>query len=346
MSELTDTQPTKTRKTMRKFPFWASALIVVLLLALGAFGGYNSALGSRRGAEATQNAQQVTEQFILGVQALDAGQYQVAKAHLKFVLDHDPNFPGAMEKWTALLLLTNLTPTVPPEPTMTLSPTPDLRGVEELFARAQEFVNARDWDNALQTLDSLRRADATYRVAEVDGMYFVSLYNRGVSKIVLEDGETCSDINLEGGIYDLTLAERFGILDSYASNLRELARLYGIGASYWGIDWAQAQYYFWQLYTAQSYVMDSSCQTATQRFRVATLEYAAELTGKGDYCGAQEQYTLAFTIPGQDDPGIYSTATKVAEQCFGEPKPTRTPASTSTPGGETPTDVPSDTPGS
>ena len=75
----------------------------------------------------------------------------------------------------------------------------------------------------------LRKDDITYHAAEVDGMYYMALRNRGVCKIYpqsYEPNASCAtlNINLEGGIYDLTQAEQFGPLDATASALRTWAR--------------------------------------------------------------------------------------------------------------------------
>jgi hypothetical protein len=63
-------------------------------------------------------------------------------------------------------------------------------------------------------------------------MYYFALRNHGYDLITKEG-------NLEGGIYHLTLAERFGPLDNTANGLREGARIYITGASFWELNWEQ-----------------------------------------------------------------------------------------------------------
>ena len=97
-------------------------------------------------------------------------------------------------------------------------------------------------------------------------MLFVALRNRGIDKIAqLHD--------LEGGNYDLTLAERFGPLDSEARNWRDWADLYIRGASFWDVDWGQAIYYFSQLASAAPNLSDLSGWTASSRYMDALLGY-------------------------------------------------------------------------
>ena len=55
-------------------------------------------------------------------------------------------------------------------------------------------------------LDTLRRKDPAFHTVEVDGMYYFALRNLGVD--LIQAG------NLEGGIYELTLAERFAPLET------------------------------------------------------------------------------------------------------------------------------------
>ena len=80
--------------------------------------------------------------------------------------------------------------------------------------------------------------------------------------------------NLEGGIYDLTLAERFAPLDNVAHVLRDNARWYITAASFWELDWERASEYFYQL--NGSGIWDGT-MTASERYRVAAMRYGDEL---------------------------------------------------------------------
>jgi hypothetical protein len=108
-------------------------------------------------------------------------------------------------------------------------------------------------------------------------MLYVALRNRGVDKIALE-------ADLEGGMYDLTLAEKFGPLDAEATNWRSWAELYRLGAGFWDIDWGQAVNYFSQLASAAPNLMDGSGLTARDRYREALLSYGDWLVQKGEWC--------------------------------------------------------------
>jgi tetratricopeptide (TPR) repeat protein len=259
------------------------------------------------------------------------GQYEVALQHFQFVIQNDPNYPGVQDAYTKLMVWISVSPTPSPTITPTITSTPDLRGVETIFNQAKQYIAAKDWDNALATLDNLRKADPTYHTAEVDGMYYISLRSRGYAKIAAGN---CRDINLEGGIYDLTLAERFGPLDSDAASMRTFARYYNAGAAFWEVDWLQSQYYFGQTMLGYPDMMDSSCKTAQDRWREATIEYAKQLLLKEDYCGAQTQFEAAFTIYSDQNVPYYPTATDVYFKCNPVTPtltPTLTPLVTETP---------------
>ena len=363
-TEMKDTQPNKTLHdtqpdspapvTRKNFPRWLVALCVVALIVIGLLGGYGSGLSQRYDAQKTVVTGQLDEQFQLGKQAVEEGNYELAIQYYKFILRTDSNFPGILAAYTDLLLRMQVTPTLVFSPTPLVSPTPDLRGAEEIYNTALQLLNSSDWNGAITNLDSLRKANPTYRTTEVDGMYYMALRQRGVEKIA----NTCQNINLEGGIYDLTLAEHFvgtGNLDSYSESLRTYARLYIIGASFWDQDWLQAQNFFAQVITGYPEMTDSSCLSATKRWYQATINLGNQLLAAGDACGAEVQYAAALTVNDPFNNTAYPTATAINNKCNGNgggggdngggggeaPTATEIPATESTPTTESiPTEIP------
>lgn len=330
--ELKDTQPNQVGEThpvstkenshpvqaRKKFSGWLVFLVVAFLITIGLLIGYNFGMGQRYDAQKTQVTSQLQEQFELGLEKMEAGQYELAKQHFDYIIQNDPEFPGVLDAYTELLLLIQISPTPIASETPDASPTPDLRGADAIYVNIRAALIARDWNNALTNLDSLRKTAPNYRTAEVDGMYYLALRMRGFSKII-PPSQKCSDINLEGGIYDFSLAERFGSLDSVAQSLRSFARLYIIGSSYWDQDWVKAQDYFAQVMIGYpTSLMDTSCMSATERWRFATIKFAEQLLAIGDSCGAQEQLDLAFTIPSVKNEPFFPTATEVYNLCQGD----------------------------
>jgi tetratricopeptide (TPR) repeat protein len=309
--ELANTQPqepfeadkTQPLKPVKKTGRWRSVVLSILgvlaLLALGSMGGYWSGIGVRQSTEQGIRTKQLTEQFQYALVDEQFGRYDSARERLEFIIGKDPNFPGAQNELANVLVKSTI-PTATLTPTIT--PTPDLRGNEAMLASAKQLVAAGDWANALAQLDQLRKTDATYQAAQVDGMYYFTLRNYGVS--LIHEG------NLEGGIYQLTLAERFAPLDGTANGLREGARAYVQAGSYFGVDWARSVEYLSQVATGWPSLSDGT-MTASQRYYQALMRYGDQLWLAGDACGAYTQYQAATALGSLDE-----TAAKYANQAF------------------------------
>lgn len=310
-----DTQPLK---PVRKAPRWRSILLgilgFILLLALGGFGGYGSAVSARKSAEQQIISQQLSQQYEYALVDIQFGRYDAARQRLEFIIQNDPMYPGAQETLTQVLVLSNL-PTA--TPTASPPPTADYSGAENAFAAAQQLIAAQDWPNALAALDKVRQLDPTYKASLVDGMYYFALRNYGVALI--------GQGNLEGGIYELTLAERFGPLDNTAHILRDNARFYLSAASFWELNWKLATEYFAQL--NGSGLWDGT-MTATERYYIASMRYGDQLFAEGQYCAAYTQYQNAQTV-GNLDATAARNANQAYQQCY-PPTATLQPTQAST----------------
>jgi hypothetical protein len=298
---MSDTQPTKIKKKS-PLAFWISLIILVASLALGGLSGYGSGIGIRISAEKTQVAGTLGEQFTLAQEDFAARRFQLAEQRLEYILKKQSNYPGASDLLARVLVEMAITPSPTVTPSPTITPTPDLREQEAIFNQIQQQIIGSDWDNALAALDALRKRDVNYKTAQVDGMYYIVLRNRGVAKI-LGQGVYGNSPNLEGGIYDLTLAERFGPLDGQAAGLRNFARLYIQGASYWEVDWPQAVQYFGQLHQSGINLRDGSLVPASERYRIALLKYGDILASAGklkDRCEALGPWGTSASIGGLD----------------------------------------------
>ncbi|MBN2550959.1 MAG: hypothetical protein JXB15_17480 [Anaerolineales bacterium] len=280
-------------------------LALLLIAALSGLGGYQSGISMRKNAEATQISGAVEEQFQLGLKDLEDKNYYQARQRFEYVIGLNPNYPGAVEKLAEALMYLNTTATPTLVPTPTPEPTADLRGVEELYNQAQQAVLNSEWATAIEALLSLRKTDPNYRPVDVDGMLFLSYRNQGGRKILNAD--------LEGGIYDLTLASRLGILDAEAQGLLTWAELYITGASFWEIDWGQAAYYFGQVAPHAPNLRDGSGITAVERYRTSLIKYANQLANQKKWCEAAAQLEIALSIA--EDPEVRQTYAQLAERC-------------------------------
>jgi tetratricopeptide (TPR) repeat protein len=318
MSAVQEPPPPTARPRAWLWLFLLALLLLLAIASISAYSGYRAGIEQRTSFESTQIAQEAQRQFELGVQDMEAGRYETARQRFEYVIQLDPAYPGVTDRLAEVLLELNTTATPTPVPTPTLTPTPDLRNAEELFSQAQVLLAEKNWDAAIETLLKLRKDEPTYQAVKVDSMLYVALRNRGVDKIL-------NQADLEGGTYDLALAERFGPLDVEASNYRTWADLYLTGASFWMLDWAQASYYFSQLVLVAPNLRDNSNMTATERFRIATLNYADALAKSGEWCLAMEQYQALLALGA--DQSIESSLARVTSKCMGETTPEEQPTS-------------------
>jgi tetratricopeptide (TPR) repeat protein len=314
----------KKRRQIWKPLLLALGVAVIFGLATlgGALAGYRSGVNERQSAAAEQAVLSLEEQYNLAIEDLAVGHFEVAKQRLEYILAIDPAYPGATDRLAEALAILYATATPSPlPPTITPTPTRDPRPVQDLFSQAQSLVIGELWDQAIDTLLAVRQADPTHQVARLDVLLYISLRQRGVNKIINQG-------NLEGGAYDLALAERFAPLDVQANSWRELARLYLFGSSFWEVLPEQAVLYFSQVAAAAPGLRDSSGITAAERYRMALVQYGDQLAGKGEWCAAQEQYEISLSLG--IDGAVQEKRDNAALQCS-PPTPTQGLAS------ETPT---------
>ncbi len=330
---------TKPPKKKRGRLILLGILIIVIAIGIAAGSGYQEGIALRVKQENDQKAMQTTYQFQLAELDFQNGRLDTARQRLEYVIALDPAFPGAQEKLTEVLFSMAMTLTPAPTATPTLTPTPDLRGVEEMFNQALQYMVSKDWNAALASLNALRESDISYRTIEVDGMYYITLRFMGVRKI-LYDGD------LEGGMYDLSLSERFAPLDVEADSYRTWARYYLTGASFWGANWQRVIAYFEDIYTYVPNLRDTSGITATERYRKALFGYGNQLVGEGKFCDAQAQFQASLDIA--YDEVVQNALNQATENCnkshatpIPPEQPTPTPTEETTPEPEpTPTPTP------
>jgi hypothetical protein len=192
-----------------------------------------------------------------------------------------------------------------------------MRGEEELYRQISTQLANQKWDTAIVAIESLRTKNLKYKSVDVDGYYYIALRYRGVDRI-LRQGD------LEGGMYDLALAERFGPLDRDADSYRLWARYYVTGASFWQVDWEKATYYFGQVAPMLPNLRDSSNILAIDRYREAASKYANKLAQDGDNCKASKLLDTVY-INNYKNGTYEALATNVYNDCH---PPTETPQPT------------------
>jgi len=301
---------------------WLAVAFVfaVGVVGVGAESGYLAGREQSRQNEVAGLAQAAQEQFDLGVEDLLAQRYVLARQRFEYVLSVVPDYPGASELLGKSLEALNIpTPTaspIAPEDTPTPRPTLDRSSLESLFGQAQNAFIAGEWSGTIDGLLALRHLDPTYRLDEVNAIMAASLRNRGLGKIFNGD--------LEAGMYDLALAERFGPLDSQAQSWRNTAAFYKFADSYYGLDWAEAARYFGQLCGGGTW---DSCF----RYAESARAYGDLLFATGDPCAASEQYDAA--LRSWNLTNLEPTAVNASRACQTATAlpPTATATSTATP---------------
>lgn len=301
-------QPHAKKKHRAVWILWAifGLLILAIIAAGSAYLGYQSAITERTNYQSTQVSGEAQAQYDLALEDFSAKRYDMASQRLEYVIQLDPAFPGATDLLARVFVeqRTTATPTLAPTPTPI--PTPDFRGRDDLYAQGQNLLVGGDWTGAIDTLLTLRKKYPDFQAVDVDGMLYVALRNRGVDKIAIQ-------ADLEGGTYDLALAERFGPLDAESQNWRDWAELYIRGASFWDVDWSQAVFYFSQLAPTAPNLRDASGWTSTDRYLESLLGYGDWLSSAGDHCLAAEQYHTYLSL--RQDSAVEPTAVAADEQC-------------------------------
>lgn len=319
-------------------------LALFLVTAASAAVGWSLGSGEYNATATIESGLYMLDQYNLALADAEAGNLSLARQRLEFIFAQDPNFLDVQAQLVQVLLALGSS-TEPVGgiglPTETPTPTQDPRPKEELFAAAQALLSARDWTAAIDTLLALRKADVNFHTADVDGMLFAALRNRGAQNI-LELGL------FEPGLYDFSLAEAFGPLDGQAENYRTWARLYLFGNAFWFAYPQDAAYYYGQVASLAPNLTDASGMSAFSRYWHSLIHWAEHLAADEDWCGAYEQYLVA--IAARPDPDLQAAANQAQLLCIGPtdtplptPSATLAPAFTYTP---TFTGVPpSDTPG-
>ncbi|MCJ7706091.1 MAG: hypothetical protein MUO38_00600, partial [Anaerolineales bacterium] len=287
-------------------------LVLLVVVALAVVTGYQTGVEQAQAERAQRVAQANQEQFDLGVEDLLAGRYAVARQRFEYILSLDPSYPGVAELLASALQALNVptsTPTLTPVPA-TPSPTLDVSSLDGLFGQAQAAFSQSDWTGALRALLAMRARDASYRLSEVNALMGAALRNRGLEKIIQGF--------LEPGIYDLSLAERFGPLDSQALSWRHTAEFYLNANSYVGLDWPQAVTYFSQLCASGNW--DSCAKYALSAMRYGDLLVTA------DPCAAIVQYDASLRT--WYNAALDPTATEAANLCLTATASTPTPTPT------------------
>ncbi len=295
--------------------------LMIAIAVAGGFLGYNTAINARKAEYTRRSMMAAAEQYQMAIADIEQGKYQNAKTRLDYVIEVDPEYPGAMMTYQQVILA--LFPTASPTPLITATPAPtatiDTRGEEEMFQAIQMAIYNQNWENAINMIVALRDRNINFRGLEVDGLYYIALRNYGIQQI--------NAGYLENGVYNITLAEALGPIDNQANSMRDAARSYLAGAGFWEINWNKALEYYSNAAQVMPNLMDRATGlTANQRFAEASFRVGDEYVAREDYCGAIPFYEQGMPIAGTES--MQMTATAVYFECY---PPTEEPVYTDNP---------------
>lgn len=290
--------------------------VVIAAISVSALGGYVA--GQReRSTQATQTAvAEIDVQYGLGLADMEAGKYGPAANRFRWILERNPNYPGAAER-----LAEAEQRMVQAEPTASILPPSTSQDPETLFAEAKGYYARQDWPGAIRRLQELQALDEQFRVVEVKEMLYVSLTTLGLSYV---RGD-----RIEEGLFLLEQAEEIRPLDDQAAGERYLATLYSTGQTYWNLNWPVVIANFEAIYELAPNYRDIS-----DRLWEAYIKYGDQLARQGAQCDAAFQYEAALAL--RDDSIVRDKHREAGTACANPtPLPTATPL-----GANTPTDQP------
>lgn len=305
-------------------------MAVLMVVVFSGFVGYQSGQKIYKDQKDADHQAYLEEQYTLAILDYEEGRLQLALQRLEYIYSENPTMKEAADKWVEIQLAmqgtaTPLDASSTPQPT--ISPTPDSRPKEDLFVAAQQHYKSEEWTETIETLLSLRKTDPNYRYVEVDGMIYAALRNRGVVKI-LNEGQ------FEAGLYDFSLAEKYGPLDGQAENYRGWARLYLQGNSFWYAYPEIAASYYGQLVGVAPNLTDASGYSAWGRYWQSLLQIAEQYEAAEDWCAAEDAYQTVINAGSNAEVEAAYQAAKTA--CLATiptetPTPSLIPTSTLTP---------------
>jgi len=303
--------PSRSGSSTRRRMFHIFLVYLAALVAIGLMA-YFQGRGLNIAEQIAQVSEAMYEQFELGIADLEAGRYEIARQRFEAIIYFDPAYPGAEDMLVEALTHLNV-PTVTPtsEPT----PTPDLSPPEDLLEQAKAAMADEDWDTVINKLLALRAKDPAYKPVKVDGLMYIALRNKGMDLI--------AQGLMEEGLYNLSLAKRFGPLDRDAMFRMTLAQQYLLANSYIGLNWARASELFLPL-CEQVATLDSC-----RKYAETAWKYGDLLWDEGDPCGASEQYIGALNA--WEFPDLAPTASKADDVCATQSAPPPVPTATPTP---------------
>jgi hypothetical protein len=275
----------------------AVGVVLVVAALLAAFYGAVAYAAWQRGQTLrsekarTQLQEEMVRQMSLARGDIEAGNYTLAERRLEWVLQRDPNYPGARTLYEqaqtrSSQLLTPQPPEVTPAPPPTPLPTPTAAepagatdpGQE--LARLQRLLADEQWESAITAVAAFQSQFPNYERSQTDRMLYEA--NIGYGLRLLRTPQ------VELGLFYLGQAERLGDLPEEVADQQFWGELYLLAIGFYGVDWGAATFYFRDLCRAAPFF-----QNACDRLHESLVAHGDLYAELEDWCPAVERYREA-----------------------------------------------------
>ena len=211
----------------RRFRLSSTALLILIfscgliaLITAAIVGGVVVGLQDR-----VINRQAETDKFYQeGLANVTAGKLLLAKADFEYVLQLNPNYPGASVQLAQI------------QARLTIQPTPTsaalINAIDQLYQTAQTAYQAQKWSEAIDTLTQVRSIDPNFQKDQVSQMLYTAALTYGLA-LLKQD-------RLEEGVSYLDQAAFVRALPAEAALQSQYAKMYLTARGYWNADWETA----------------------------------------------------------------------------------------------------------
>jgi hypothetical protein len=239
----------------------------------------------------TQLQEEMVQQMSLARSDIEASNYALAERRLEWVLQRDPNYPGAQTLYAQARsrgqqLLTPQAPPPSPTPPPTPMPTPTAAAPEGQLDPGQELARLRQlladekWEESVTAVAAFQLRFPDYERPETDRLLYQANIGYGLKLLYTPQ--------VELGLFYLAQAARLGDLPEEVADQRFWGELYLLAAGFYGVDWNAAVFYFRDLCLAAPFF-----QNACQRLHAALVAHGDMYAALEDWCPAVERYREA-----------------------------------------------------
>lgn len=251
-----------------------AALIVVATIAFVLFlagRGIYDGLRDR----ALENQRIAQEHYALGLEYLEAKDYELAIAEFDLAVRHDSNLSDAHTKLHEAKELARAQ----------IKPTSETRqdAAKLLYQEAVAYYESGNLPHSAEILDELRGLDADYQRENVETMLTTAHYQLGLNAV--------AENRLDEGTDHFMIVLDIAPDDESAQDQLNLVNLYTAALNHWERDWSA---------TIQAlkglYALAPDYKDVKDRLRDAYVFHAESLAEVDEWCRAADQYAAAVEI--------------------------------------------------